>query len=697
MEDGELQSIVRAELQDAINFIDSEIGVERALALDYYKGQPFGDEEEGRSQVVSRDVHDTINAALPSLMRIFFGPENVVEFAPVGPEDIKQAEQATDYVNYVVTNDNDGFLVFYSAIKDALRSKVGFIKYWWDESVSVSTRTYSGLDEMALTGLLEDLQKAQEAEVVSSQEDENGLSVVIRLKTRADRCRIAAVPPEELLISRDAVSIDSARLVAHRSTKTVSDLVAMGYDRDEIEAAAAGDELEANEERLARNPWADDGDASQDPTMRKMLYVEAYQYLDYDGDGIAELRRICTVGSGFKVVANDPWDERPIADLHCDPEPHTFFGQSLADKTMDVQRIKSVVLRAALDSLAQNIFPRTVVVENDGNVEDAMNTEVGAILRAKTATGYVPLPAQDLSGSALPYLSYMDELRENRTGMSKVSQGLDAEALQNTTATAAEGQFTRSQERIELIARIMASGIRKLFRGILKLLVENQRAQRVVKLRNQWTPVDPRSWRVNMDVVCTVGLGGGTEAEKARLLALVAEKQELIMNTAGFVNPLVSPKQYHNTLSKLLELGGFRNPDAYFTDPESPEGQSNDPGEPPPDPKMVEAQMKMQLAEQEAAAKLKLDERRMEAEAQAAERKAEREFELRRMELEANNALKREQINAELMLKREQLAAEIELKRELGLEQARVAAETGMARVQASAATSEVNPGGEPG
>jgi hypothetical protein len=686
MEDAELQSIVAAEIEDAITFIDSEIGRDRKEALDRYFGRPYGDEEEGRAQVVSRDVHDTINAALPSLMRIFFGSENVVEFVPESEEDLEQAEQQTDYANYIVTNDNDGFGILYAVIKNALREKTGYVKYWWDDSVTVSTKTYTGLDEMALTNLLEDIQKAVEAEVVESSEDENGLTVTIRMKKRHDRVKLEAVPPEELLISRNAKTLDDARLVAHRTTKTVSDLVAMGYDKDEMLEAASGDELEGNQERHARNPYADGGDNALDPTMRELLYVEAYQYVDFDGDGIAELRKICTVGSGYKVVANEPWDERPFADFHCDPEPHTFFGQSLADKTADIARVKTVVLRAGLDSLAQSIFPRTVVVENDGSVEDAMNTEVGAILRAKTNGGYMQLPTQDLSGAALPYLSYMDELRENRTGMSKVSQGLDAESLQNTTAAAAEGQFTRSQERIELIARIMASGMRRLFRGIMRLVVENQRAQRMVKLRNKWTPVDPRAWRVNMDVVCTFGLGGGSDQQKGQLLALVAQKQEQILTQAGFQNPLVTPKQYHHTLSKILELGGIRNPDAYFTDPESEEGQANDTGEAPPDPKLVEAQMKMQLEQQKAQQQAQMD-----------QQKAQTDLQLRRMEFEADLALKREQIQAELQLKREQLSAEIELKRELGFVQAQVARETGAMRFQSPGGTSEVNPGGEPG
>lgn len=715
MDDTELQSIVRSEVEDAITFIDSEIGPQRAKAVDYYFGRPFGDEEDGRSQVVSRDVHDTIHATLPSLMRIFFGPERVVEFQPHGPEDVEQAEQQTDYVTYIVTQDNDGFMVFHAVTKNALREKVGFVKYWWDDSVTVSTHRYTGLDEMALTKLVEDLGGAEEAEIVESWEEEiDGqptMSVKLKVKRKCDRVKIEAVPPEELLISRDGKSLEEARLVAHRTEKTVSELIAMGYDRDTVEAAAGNgdDDLSTSEERIARNPWADTSARSGgEGALRKVLYIEAYPLIDYDDDGIAELRRVCMIGSGYNVVLNEECDERPFADFHCDPEPHTFFGQSQADQVTDVQRIKSVVLRAGLDSLAQNIFPRTIVVEGDGNLEDAANTEVGALLRAKSPNGYVPLAAQDLSGAALPYLSYMDELRENRTGQSKVSQGLDAEALQNTTATAAEGQFARSQERIELIARVMASGMRKLFRGILRLVVENQRAARVLKLRNTYVPVDPRRWRADMDVFCAIGLGGGSQAEKLAVLNMTAEKQEQILLQLGPNNPLVSLKQYHNTLTKMLELGGQRAPAMFFTDPDSEEAQARAQaaGPPPEDPDVVKAKGQLELERQKAEANVSMtrEKAQIDAEtaamkhqmdAEAAEREAQRKHELAIAEMQAQIDLKRYQVDQELMLKREQLVAELELKRELGMAQAAVAAETGMARVNAS--TSGVEPGGEAG
>jgi hypothetical protein len=671
MDESTLASILSSEIEDATSFIDSDIGPQRAKAIDRYFGRPYGDEEAGRSQIVSRDVHDTINAILPSLMRVFFGSENVVEFAPESEEDVANAEQATDYINYVVTVDNDGFEVFLAAIKNALREKVGFIKWWWDDSFTVSTTKYTGLDEMALTQLLEDLQKSVEAEIVETSEGDEGLNVTLRLKKRVDRVRIAAVPPDELLIGRRMRTLDDEGYVGHRTEKRVSELVAMGYDRDLVLSCSTdGSELDTSDERLARQPYRDTiGGSTSDDSARLVLYVESYINVDFDGDGIAELRRICTLGPSFKIVANEPVDERPFTDLQCDPEPHSFFGESVSDKVSDIQWTKTKALRAWADGLAQSVFPRTVVGRG-GNIEDAMNTEVGAVLRAEgsPSEAYFFAAAPNTSQAAFPLITYMDELRENRTGMSKVSMGLDAEALQNTTATAANGQFSRSQERIELIARVMASGVRRLFRGLLKLTAENQRQSRMVKLRNQWVPVDPRSWRVNMDVVPNVALGGGTNAEKVQLLSLMLAKQEMIISTVGPDNPLVTPKQYFNTLAKLIETGGFKDPSAFFTDPESPEAMERMAAkgqEPPmPDPKVEEAKARIELESAKAQAQAQRDEQKAAGDLQLAREKHALEMQQRRDEQAADLAFKRELANAELNLKREEMQMEFALKSE---------------------------------
>lgn len=686
--DEDMRAIISSEIEDAQTFIDYDISDQRTKATQYYRGEPFGDEEEGRSQFVSRDVHDTVNGILPSLMRMFFGSEKVVEFVPQGPEDVEMAEQATDYVNFIVQRDNPGFSVFWDAFKDALVRKCGVIKYWWDESVEVTTQEYTGLDEQTVQKLLEDLNTSVEASVENMTTDEQGqISLTVKLKKRKDRARLCAVPPEEFLIDRHARTVDDARFVAHRCIKTVSDLVAMGYAREDVEDAAGDtfEDLSFNQERLARqeSDFTTPLDTSPDKSQSLVLYYECYVRADMDDDGIAELRKVCAVGSGYKILHNEPVDERPFAALCPDPEPHTFFGGCPGENVMDIQKYKSSLLRATTDGIAFSLYPRTVVKTGTVNMSDVLNTEYGAIIRADSSVEDVKALTIPFSGDkSFPMLEYMDRIRENRTGMSRVSMGLDAEALQNTTATAASAQFTQGQQHIELIARIFAeTGMKRLFRGLLRLVAKNQRQQRMVNLRNQWVPIDPRGWKTDMDVTANVALGGGSPQEKMQILSLIAQKQEGILLNAGPDNPICGFAEYRETLSKMTELAGFKNIDAFWKDPAQAAQQPQQP--PPPDPAMVKVQAEMQAKQAELQMKGQSDQAQMQLKAQM----DQQGFQLKQQQLVAEMQLKREQLQAEMQLKREAMVAELQLKRELGIMQTQ----------QTSASLSEVNMGGVPG
>ncbi len=610
MSEDEFQSLVTREIEGAIDFVDSDVAPIREAATLYYRGALFGDEQEGRSKVVSRDVHDTVNAILPSLMRVFFGSDKVVEFMPQGPEDVGAAEQATDYINYIVTRDNTGFSVFWDAFKDALVRKQGVVQFDWDKSVTVSQKTYTGLDEMGLIKLMQDLSTAQEAQIVGDlEQDQDGIRVTVKTKNSADKAKIESVPNEELIIDKLATSpeLGCFTLIGRRTTKTYSQLIAMGYSEEDLDEIGADDGgLGENIERQARMPTpntmfgADSSNDAQEP----YLYVDCFVYADKDGDGIAELHRVCAAGSGFKVLHTEPVDDHNLAIFPCDPEPHTFFGDSIAEKTMDIQKVKSGVLRASLDSLAQSIFPRTVVSRSGVEIADVLNTEVGAIIRADNPAQVITLDTPFVGKDAFPMLAYMDEVRENRTGMSKVAQGLDPGALQNTTALAAANQFNKAHEHIEIIARIFAeTGMKRLFRGLLRLVTENQRKARVVNLRNQWVEVDPRSWRTNMDVTCNVALGAGTNKDRLQVVLGVLAKQELQIQMAGAEGPMVGLGEYHNALRDFLALSGEKNVDKYFRTPD-PNYQAP---EPPPDPKMVIEQMKIQAATAQADADRQAD------------------------------------------------------------------------------------------
>jgi hypothetical protein len=653
MSEEQLQGVISAEIYDAISFIDDDIGGNRALATEYYYGQLFGDEEEGRSQVVSMDVRDTVQGILPSLMRIFFGPERVVEFAPQGPEDVQSAEQATDYVDFIFKRDNQGFKILHSAFKDALVRKVGIIKYWWDESVEVKAESFSMLDEQTMMFLTQDpdieISAVREYPIpgMAEQNIAQGImtpppmmyDVEIKRRIRSGKVKIEALPPEEFLIDRRAKSIDEATFVGHRAMKTVSDLVAMGYDYDEmVEVAGNGNDFDNNEEYQARNPFAVISTANNgDPSSKSVLYIEGYLKVDFDGDGIAEMRRICTVGTGNKVIRNEIVDGRQFADFCPDPEPHTFFGMCPADVVMDIQRIKSNVQRGILDSLAQSIHPRTAIVEGQANMEDVLNTEVGAVIRMRAPGMVQPFTTPFVGQAAFPMLDYLDDIKQTRTGISKAASGLDADALQSTTKAAVSATVNAAHQHIEMIARIFAeTGLRKLFTGILKLVIENQDKARMVRLRNTFVPIDPRSWDANMDVIVNVGVGDGTLEDRINVLSQVAMRQEMLIKETGPNNPVVTLPQYTNTLTKMLQLAGIKDSQNYFN--QLPvDFQLPEPPPPKPSPEEVLAQVQAQSIQadiEKKAAELDLQRQKMIMDDDRERDKIEQDGILRRYELE---------------------------------------------------------------
>jgi len=680
MSEEQLQGVISSEIYDAISFIDDDIGGNRALATEYYYGLPFGDEEEGRSQVVSMDVRDTVQGILPSLMRIFFGPERVVEFAPQGPDDVQSAEQATDYVDFIFKRDNPGFKILHSAFKDALVRKVGIVKYWWDESVEVKAESFSMLDEQTMMFLTQDpdieISAVREYPIpgMAEQNIAQGImtpppmmyDVEIKRRIKSGKVKIEALPPEEFLIDRRAKSIDEATFVGHRTMKTVSDLVAMGYDYDEmVEVAGNGNDFDNNEEYTARNPFAVISTANNgDPSSKSVLYIEGYLKVDFDGDGIAEMRRICTVGTGNKVMRNEIVAERQFADFCPDPEPHTFFGMCPADVVMDIQRIKSNVQRGILDSLAQSIHPRTAIVEGQANMEDVLNTEVGAVIRMRAPGMVQPFTTPFVGQAAFPMLDYLDDIKQTRTGISKAASGLDADALQSTTKAAVSATVNAAHQHIEMIARTFAeTGLRKLFTGILKLVIENQDKERMIRLRNTFVPIDPRSWDANMDVIVNVGVGDGTLEDRINILNQVAMRQEMILKETGVNNPVVSLPQYTNTLSKLLQLAGIKDSQNYFN--QLPvDFQLPEPPPPKPTPEEMLAQVQVQSIQadiEKKAAELDLERQKMIMSDDRERDRVEQDGILRRYELELKYGVQIQsaEINAAMNTDRELIRQQV--------------------------------------
>ena len=638
MDDAELQAILNGELTDAVSYIDSDISPIRAKGTEYYRGDPFGNEEDGRSQVVAMEVRDTVSAMMPSLMRVFFSSENVVEYVPRGPEDESGAQQATDYANYVFSADNNGFMQSYAIFKDALVRKCGIAKYWWEETAEVRIEDYSGLDDATVQMLMaEDAEvkvvvsypdpAISEAMIAEAQMQAAAAGVMappvpmlhdvqIKRVLRDGRIRIMAVPPEELIIDRRARSFEEAGIIAHRQMLTVGELLQMGYDMDEIEPNISSTDLDTNDEYLARQPLSTTmgSNDSMNPMQRRLLYVEAYVRVDYDGDGLPELRKLCCMGSSYKMVRNLPASYIPFVDFPFDPEPHTspIEAMSVFDITHDIQEIKSQVLRNTLDSLAQSIHPRTAVVEGQVNIDDVLNNETGAVIRMR-APGMVQPLAQPFVGQAgYSMLEYMDQVKEDRTGMSKAAMGLNADALQSSTKAAVAATISASQSRLELTARIMAEGMKKLFKGILFLLTTHQDKPRMVRLRNQWVQIDPRAWDASMDVSVNIGLGGGDVNDRLQTLTMISQMQKAIVDQYGLMNPLVTPQMYSRTLQKMVELSGFKDASQYFNQIPADFQIPQEPPKPTPEEVLAQVQAESIQADiQKKAAELELKRQQM--------------------------------------------------------------------------------------
>lgn len=677
MDDSDLEAMIGMEITDAVSYIDSDLSPIRAMATRYYRGDPFGNEEEGRSQVVAMETRDTISAMMPSLMRVFFSSENVVEFVPRGPEDVKNAQQATDYANYVFTADNNGFMTAYATFKDALARKCGIMEAVWEESEEVRIEQYSGLDDSTLQLLESEKEDGIEFKIVVSYPDESvqmemptqidpvsGQVIVpptpmlhdveVRRKINTGRIRINGVAPEELLLSRQALDFENSPIIGRRKMSTVAELISIGYDEDEVMEYVGSSDLADNEENLARHALNNQQftEQSANPMEQRVLYCEVYVRVDFDGDGIPELRKICTMGPSYEVKRNLPTAYIPFVAFPCDPEPHTspLEAGSIFDITHDIQEIKSEILRNTLDSLAQSIHPRTAIVEGQVNIDDVLNNETGAVIRMR-APNMVQTFAQPFVGqAAFPMLDYVDSIKEDRTGMSKAAMGLNADALQSSTKAAVAATISASQGRIELTSRLLAEGMKTLFKKILFLTVTHQDKARMIRLRNEWVQIDPRSWDTSMDVTINIGLGNGDTNEKLAALAQFSAKQESIIGQYGLDNPVVTPQQYVRTLRKMVELSGFKDASSYINDlPDDWKAPQKPPKATP----------------EEVLAKVQAESIQADIQKKAAE------LELKRQQMMLDDDFRRDQLTQERLLKQ----YELELKYNTQISTAQIVAE----------------------
>jgi hypothetical protein len=618
LSEDDIKSICSREISAAESH-GGALSAERQKAFDYYNGVNLWPSKEGQSRVVTREVLEVTEWLLPQIIKVFASTDEIVRFEPQGQEDEQAAEQATDFINYIWDRDNNGFLVLHTFVKDALIGGLGVIKIWWEDETRHRHADLGGLSEMQLALLTQDpnaeITAAEQSDIPGPPGPDGQPTVLYDVRlTYAEpdgRVCVEPVPPEEYLFL-PTVKSDSDPGQGHRRRVTQSDLIEQGYDAglvDDLPTADEDDEWGERSHRQYPSALEDVNRDSRDRASRLVEITEWYTKLDANGDGLAEWVKVTIGGtSNGKVLNTEEVDGPPFAVLSPILMPHKLNGLSIADLTADLQQIKTAITRQMLNSLYLANKPRTWAVDGQVNLQELLNSEAGGVVRVKAPGMVGELNSQFVGQAAFPMLEYIDRLLETRSGVSKLSQGIDADVLRGgaaaQTATGVAALQSAAQQRVELICRVFAeTGIKRAFSLILSLVTRYQQSARVIRLRNTWVPMDPRSWSSNMDLVTEVGLGTGNKVEQLGYLNQVLQGQKELIAMGGL--GLVSPKELYNTYAKLISLAGLKSVDNYFMDPSKQAPQPQQP--PPPDPNMAMLQLQSQVEQ----GKLQLEREKM--------------------------------------------------------------------------------------
>lgn len=602
---------IQMAIKDADSYEHDYLSEVREKLMAFYDGtEPALSEEEGRSTFVSTDVRDVIMSILPSIIRIFASSQNVVEFVANSEQGDAEAKQATDYVNYVFWRDNQGFLIAHAVFKDALTLRTGIVKWWTDINHEVTENTYNNISQEQYQYLISE---RPDVEVVGFETNPNGTAnVTLRYVVSKPLTKVAAVPPEEFRISRDAKDIKSARLVGHKRQVQISELVKMGLPEDVLEDMTSSLNW-YSDEKFMRNPGLVDTGYYDDG----VTYGEFYIRVDKDGDGIDELRFIQTIGDDNIVFSDVIADTAKFAMFCPDPTPHTAVGESASEQVADIQKIKSNMIRAVLDNLAEVVRPRTAVNETLVNLEDALNPEQSAIVRVRGNPNDVIMPMKSTFVGTEVYtmIEQIDRVRASRTGITEASRGLDPRAMQSVALTGVDAIIAGAQERIELIARIFAeTGWTDLMLGLLKEITNNPNPERSLRIRGKWQNYNPSTFDPGMGVEVNPNLGKGADMTRLMALREIKATQEMIIGKWGPKNPVVGPQEYRNTMVDILEIVNIKDVSRYFRpiDEKVMAQIMNTPDEPDPAAVLAKAEFeKVKASTIKTIADTQLDEKKL--------------------------------------------------------------------------------------
>jgi len=578
----QIEGIVSKAIQDAVDFIDSEIEPQRIKAQRYFDMETDLGHEDGRSSVVATKCREVVRGIKPSLQRVFLASDKPVEFAPRGPEDVAAAEQATQFINYKFQQ-HDGYRVLSDVMQDALVKKAGIAYCYYDETRKAEIHTFTGLseDEFAFLVTDDDIEVLEHEERSTLRMDEAGVEidfvehdVKISREAVTGDIKISSIPPETFFVDRNARSLDDYYIMGHSTEMRVADLLAMGFKMDDLsgidstEYSVMDDEAEF-ERRGFTTDQSDNENISA--ASRIITVTNAYMELDIEGTGIPKLYQFLCAGSNYTLLNFYEADRVPYAIFEVDPEAHAFFGSSLVDIVMNDQDAATSMLRGILDNAALVNNPAMQIVDGQVAVDDLLSNEIGRVIRVKNLNAIAEMAVPFTAAQTLPALQYFDQLVDNKTGVSKMAQGLDPEVLKSATATSVAASIEGQAGQAEVIARNLAEGgMRQLFSLMLELYVKNTDREEVMRMNGSFVPVDPQAWSTEMDLIVNVGIGTGREQERLATLQMALGIQQQVYQTYGPTNGVVTLTQIRNTLADILALGGVRNPDRYFM-PMTPE------------------------------------------------------------------------------------------------------------------------------
>ncbi len=570
MEEHELKSHIGSLIKSSIGRNGDTISNERADNLRRYHAMPYGDEKAGRSQVITTECRDTIMWLLPSIMKTFLSTDKIVEFLPTSAGKEGEAEQQTDFINYLIMQENDSFTIFHNWFLDALQCKNGYVKYGFEEVKSIKEELYTGIDEMSLIKIMDN----PECEVLEVEEDVKSLDVpnnpgatipcynVKLVRTsKKPRYYIENIPPERVLVDSGATNIDDTRFIGLVYYKTRSDLIKMGYDRDLIESLPVTAAVAPTNESGARNSVNGSLDSFNSDLIE---IIECYVRIDTNDDGIDELHRYIVCGENSLVILEDDIvDDIPIVPLTPFLKPHSFFGNSMVDYTKDLQRINTTLWRQILDYIYLANNPMWEVEENSiTNMNDALRRTPGGLVRTRRTGSITPIITTPLQPEAFSMLDRLKDMKDRRTGVMEINQGLDPNAI-NKTATGVIETMDAGRQLQDLIVRVFAeTGVKRLFKGLYGLVIKHQDIPKTIRLRNKWITVDASNWQDKVDVIINVGLGTASSRIKlSQLEKLLAYQKEML--ATGMVNH----SHIYNTFAKMIALSGYKDIDAFITNP----------------------------------------------------------------------------------------------------------------------------------